>query len=161
MGNDSSQSDAKAAARSSRPVANRLREVSVDFEIPFHDVDALQIVWHGHYYKYFELARTALLRGCKLDGPEVRDLGHGMLVIESQCRHIAPLTYGDQARVTAWLADVVHRIHVQFEIQNLTRGRRAARGHTMLVATTGSGEMLHRTPDALVARLLGDAAPKR
>ena len=161
MGNDSSQSDAEAVARSGRSAANRLREVSVDFEIPFHDVDALQIVWHGHYFKYFELARTALLRNCKLDGPEVHDLGHGMLVIESHCRHIAPLAYGDQARVTAWLADVVHRIHVQFEIQNLTRGRRAARGHTMLVATNASGEMLHRTPELLVTRLLGSDTPQR
>jgi acyl-CoA thioester hydrolase len=139
-----------------RRTTRRIREVSVEFEIPFHDVDALQIVWHGHYYKYFELARTALLRACKLDGPEVRDLGHGMLVIESQCRHISPLAYGDQIRITAWLADVVHRIHVRYEIQNLTQARRAARGHTMLVATTREGEMLHRTPQGLLDRLLGD-----
>ena len=25
--------------------------------MPFHDVDALHVVWHGHYYKYLELAR--------------------------------------------------------------------------------------------------------
>ena len=139
----------------SPPAVKRLREVSVDFEVPFHDVDALQIVWHGHYFKYFELARTALMRTCKLDGPEVHDLGHGLLVIESHCRHSAPLAYGDRARVTAWLADVVHRIHIRFEIQNLTQGRRAARGHTMLVATTRSGEMLHRTPEGLIKRLQG------
>ena len=40
----------------------RLHEVHVDLEVPFHDVDVLQIVWHGHYYKYMELGRTALLR---------------------------------------------------------------------------------------------------
>jgi len=139
-----------------RRTTQRLREISVDFEIPFHDVDALQIVWHGHYYKYFELARTALLRSCKLDGPEVHDLGHGMLVIESQCRHVAPLAYGDQIRITAWLADVIHRVHIRYEIQNLTQSRRAARGHTTLVATTRNGEMLHRTPQGILDRLLGD-----
>ena len=25
--------------------------VSVELEVPFHDVDSLHIVWHGHYYK--------------------------------------------------------------------------------------------------------------
>ena len=40
----------------------RLHETSVEIEVPFHDVDALRIVWHGHYYKYLELARTQLLR---------------------------------------------------------------------------------------------------
>jgi len=147
--------DESAAESNGRRTTRRLRESSVDFEIPFHDVDALQIVWHGHYYKYFEMARTALLRSCKLDGPEVRELGHGMLVIESRCRHVSPLAYGDQIRITAWLADVVHRVHIRYEIQNLTQARRAARGHTMLVATTRRGEMLHRTPRGILDRLLG------
>ena len=131
----------------------RLRQVSVDFEIPFHDVDALQIVWHGHYYKYFELARTALMRSCQLDGPEVFEIGHGLLVIESQCRHIAPLAYGDRARVSAWFSDIVHRLHIRYEIENLSQNRRAARGHTTLVATTRKGEMLHRTPDLVLKRI--------
>ncbi|MES2605832.1 MAG: acyl-CoA thioesterase, partial [Pseudomonadota bacterium] len=29
--------------------------------IPFHDVDPAQIVWHGHYAKYLEIARGKLL----------------------------------------------------------------------------------------------------
>lgn len=132
----------------------RLHPVSVDFEVPFHDVDALQIVWHGHYYKYFELARTALMRSRKLDGTAIHDLGHKLLVIETRCRHSGPLAYGDQARVTAWFADVVHRIQILYEIHNLTQNRRAARGSTTLVATTRRGEMLHRTPEIISKRLL-------
>lgn len=153
--------DEPATESNGRRTSQRIREISVDFEIPFHDVDALQIVWHGHYYKYFELARTALLRACKLDGQEIRELGHGMLVVESHCRHISPLAYGDQIRITAWLADVVHRIHIRYEIQNLSQARRAARGHTMLVATTRKGEMLHRTPKSFLDRLLGDDSVAR
>ncbi len=45
----------------------RLHETSIEFEVPFHDVDALRVVWHGHYYKYLELARTALFRSSGLD----------------------------------------------------------------------------------------------
>jgi len=141
-----------SAARASKP---RIRETTVELDIPFHDVDALKIVWHGHYYKYYEIARTELMRSCKLDIPDVIDLGNRMLVIESHSRYISPLAYGDRARVTAWLEDVVHRIHVRYEIENLTTGRRAARGHTMLVATNREGTMLHRTPDGLQERLLG------
>ena len=151
---DESGAESGGAGRPARDRGRRLHEISVDFEVPFHDVDALQIVWHGHYYKYFELARTALMRSRKLDGPEVYELGHGLLVIESRCRHSAPLAYGDQARVTAWLADVIHRIHIRFEIHNLSQNRRAARGHTTLVSTTRTGEMLHRTPETILKRLL-------
>jgi len=33
----------------------------VEIEVPFFDVDLMEIVWHGHYLKYFEVARCALL----------------------------------------------------------------------------------------------------
>ena len=39
----------------------RLHETRVEHEVPFHDVDMTLRVWHGHYYKYLELARTARL----------------------------------------------------------------------------------------------------
>ena len=37
-------------------------QASVELEVPFHDVDVMHVAWHGHYVKYFELARCALLR---------------------------------------------------------------------------------------------------
>ena len=33
----------------------------VIIEVPFHDVDTMNVVWHGHYLKYFEIARCKLL----------------------------------------------------------------------------------------------------
>ena len=39
----------------------------VELEVPFHDIDAMQIVWHGRYVKYLEQARTALMRGLGFD----------------------------------------------------------------------------------------------
>ncbi|MCP4004224.1 MAG: acyl-CoA thioesterase [bacterium] len=132
----------------------RLHECSTELEVPFHDVDALRIVWHGHYYKYMEIARTQLLRSRKLDVKDLISLGHGLLVIESACRHTAPLRYGDRVRIAAWFGDVTHRILIAYELSNLSLGVRSARGHTTLVATTPTGEMLHRTPDSIAARLL-------
>ncbi len=35
---------------------------TIEFEIPFFDVDSMEVTWHGHYIKYFELARCALLK---------------------------------------------------------------------------------------------------
>ena len=33
----------------------------VDVTVPFHDVDMMAVAWHGHYLRYIELARCALL----------------------------------------------------------------------------------------------------
>lgn len=42
-------------------MSENIHQASVNLEIPFHDVDMMAVVWHGHYAKYFEIARCALL----------------------------------------------------------------------------------------------------
>ena len=137
-----------------REGSGRLHEVHLEFEVPFHDVDVLGIVWHGHYYKYMELGRTALLRARGLDVREIRDLGHRLLVVDSHCRHTFPLHYADRVRVNAWFVSVAPRLVVAYRIRNLTQDRCSARGQTILVTTDADGRMLPETPDALLQRLL-------
>jgi len=131
----------------------RLHETTVELEVPFYEVDPMGIVWHGHYLRYFDVARTALLRGLGLDAG--RSLGGNFvyMVSESRCRHVAPLRYGDRFRVTAWLRDVERRINVQFEIWNLSDDRLSARGHTHLVCVDEHGKMLLETPPSILKRL--------
>jgi acyl-CoA thioester hydrolase len=126
---------------------------SVELEIPFHDVDSMQIVWHGHYYKYLEQARTALLRSLGFEGFARAELPYSWVVIESQCRHIHPLRFGDRIRVDAWLVDVIYRVHIAYEIESLTAGKRAARAHTMLATLDANGALLLNTPQPLLALL--------
>lgn len=131
----------------------RLHEVHHELEVPFHDVDALQIVWHGHYYKYMEHGRTALLRSRGLDVADMRALGHRLLLVDSHCRHTFPLYYADRARVTAWFVSVAPRLVIAYRIRNLTHDRCSARGQTILITTDAEGRMLPETPDALLQRL--------
>lgn len=131
------------------------QRVEVELEVPFHDVDGLHVVWHGHYYKYFEIARTALFRACKLDVPDMIELGYRMVVIESKCRHVFPLRYGDKFRVSAWFKEFEYRLHVAFEIWNLTADRRAAKGHTVLATLDAGGNLLLATPATMSTRVTG------
>ncbi len=145
----------------------RLREVQVEHEVPFHDVDALRVVWHGHYFKYFELARTALLRSCALDAcglteGQERDLLAGryrFFVVAAGCRHVGPLRYGDRMRIHAWFSEVGRRIGIAYEIWNLTLDRRAARGHTDLASVDEEGTLQLTLPDEIRQRIRGPAAP--
>ena len=34
----------------------------VTITVPFHDVDAMGVVWHGNYFRYLEVAREQLLK---------------------------------------------------------------------------------------------------
>jgi acyl-CoA thioester hydrolase len=132
----------------------RLRETSVELEVPFRHIDMMGVVWHGHYYAYFEEARTELLRACNLDAGDLIGARFVFFVIESKCRYTHPLYYSDRIRVTAWLKDIQHRIHIAYEIHNLTHDTRAARGHTILATTDLEKNLLLETPDEIRRRLL-------
>jgi len=113
------------------------------------------VVWHGHYYKYLELARTKLLRSIGLDAGDLIGPRYRFFVIESRCRYAFPLFYGDQARVSAWLRDFKNRIFIAYEVTNLSHRRRAARGHTVLATLDADGRMLLETPDPILKRIDG------
>lgn len=132
----------------------RRKETSIELEVPFRHIDMLGVVWHGHYYAYFERARTALLRACGLDAGDLIGTRYLFFVIESKCRYAYPLHYSNRIRVTAWLKDIQHRIHIAYEIHNLTHGQRAARGHTILATTDLEKNLLLETPDEIRRRLV-------
>jgi acyl-CoA thioester hydrolase len=136
-------------------MTRREREAIVEFDVPFHDVDMMRIVWHGHYYKYLELARTELLRSCDLDAGDIIGSQYRFVVFDSRCRYVYPLRYADRVRVAAWVSDHRHRVRIAYEVTNLTVGRRAARGHTVLATTDLEGRLLMETPDEIVRRLAG------
>jgi acyl-CoA thioester hydrolase len=127
--------------------------VSIEVEIPFHDVDLLQVAWHGHYSKYLELARTSLLRSRRLDAADMLALGYRFYVTESHIRHVFPLRYAELLRVSAWFHDVENRLDIAYDLFNLTHGRRCAQASTLLVTTTAEGTLCLATPDPLLERL--------
>ena len=61
-------------------------QATVEILVPFHDVDWMQVVWHGHYYKYFEVARTKLLQSIGYDVHEMKASGYSWPVVESNCK---------------------------------------------------------------------------
>lgn len=133
--------------------------VTVDVAVAFHQCDPLGVVWHGRYFEYFEAARTRLLASVGLDVPQIRALGLRMYVTEVRCRYMAPLAYGDTARVTAWFGEREPLIRVSYDIHLVGRpGRDAwcARATTMLATTDEAGHLLPRTPDAILDLLPGD-----
>lgn len=132
---------------------NAFASATVRLRVPFHDCDPLQVVWHGRYLEYFELARTELFVARGLDVQEFRELGYRMYVSEVRCRFTHPLSYGDEVEVKAHPTAVRPLLRIAYSVRNLTRQRPSARGHTVLAVTDAAGGLLHETPDAILERL--------
>jgi acyl-CoA thioester hydrolase len=126
---------------------------NVALKVPFHHCDPLFVVWHGHYLKYFEYARCALLAQYALDVQDVRALGYRMFISDARCRYTFPLGYGDEIDVRAQLTATLPFVRVGYRVTNVTRSRASARGHTVLVTTDADGKLLATTPAPILERL--------
>ena len=123
-------------------------------EVPFHDLDPMEIVWHGNYVRYFERARHALLREFDYDYPQMRESGYGWPVIDLQLRYVRPAHFGQQLRVLAELVEWENRLRIRYEIRDAVSGMRLTRGHTVQVAVDmQNGEMCFVSPPILFAKL--------
>lgn len=125
-------------------------QASVTLEVPFFDVDMMDIVWHGHYVKYFEVARCALLDKINHNYTQMRDSGYGWPVVDMQLRYIKGAIFGQKITVTADLIEWQERLKINYLICDAQTGERLTRGSSIQVAIElASGEMQFVTPEVL------------
>jgi acyl-CoA thioester hydrolase len=135
-------------------MTRRKKIAQVKIDVPFHDLDGLNVVWHGHYYKYFEVARTAFLRAVGFDAPEMKRSGYRWFVIESHCRYVAPIRYGMMVVAKVSLADADHRLKFIYTLLDKKTGRRLATGYTVHAAVHAkTGKLSLMTPPVFLRHL--------
>lgn len=133
---------------------------SIEIEVPFHDVDAMQVAWHGHYLKYFELARCALLRSFNYDYPQMQASGYLWPVVECQLKYMRPARYGQRLRVEATLLEHENRLRIGYSIVCADSGERLTRGQTIQLAIDAATQSLQFVSPAVVLANV-EAACKR
>ena len=124
---------------------------SILVSVPFHDVDAMNVAWHGHYLKYFELARCELLQRIDYDYPQMKASGFLWPIVECQLKYVRPATYGQRLQVRATLAEYENRIRIVYEIVDAISGERLTKGYTIQVAVDAqTREMQFVSPAILI-----------
>ncbi len=131
-----------------------LLSASVDVTVQFHDCDPMGVVWHGHYFKYFEVARCALLQRFDYDYPQMHDSGFFWPLIDAQVRYIGTARYGDVVTVQADLNEWENRLRIDYVIRQRDSGKRLTKGHSIQVAVAiSNGEMQLASPSVLLQKL--------
>jgi len=127
---------------------------AVELEIPFHDVDVMRIAWHGHYAKYLEIARCALLEQIDYNVPQMEASGYAWPVIDMRIRYAQPLRFQQKIRVDARLTEWENRLKIGYLIKDAASGKRLTKAYTVQVAVAiESGEMLYASPTVLLQKL--------
>jgi acyl-CoA thioester hydrolase len=127
---------------------------SVDIEVPFHDIDVMEVAWHGHYLKYFEQARCALLRRFDYDYPQMQASGYLWPIVECRIKYVRPARYGQQLRVEAQLLEYENRLKIGYLICDAQSGERISKAQSIQVAVDArTRELQFVSPPILLEKI--------
>ena len=131
-----------------------LRQAQVIITVPFHDIDSVGIAWHGHYAKYFELARCELLESFSYGYNAMRESGYIWPVIDLNVRYIKPIRFGQRIVVQATLREWENRLLIDYLVTDADNGQRLTKGKTSQVAVDArNGELCLASPPVLFEKL--------
>ena len=102
--------------------------------VPFFDVDSMNVVWHGHYVKYLEVARCALLDKIGHNYSAMSDSGYAWPVIDLQLRYVRGAVFGQKLNVRANLVEWENRLKINYLISDVETGERLTRAVSVQVA---------------------------
>ena len=126
----------------------------IELEPAFHDIDPMNVVWHGRYVQYLELARCALLRTFDYDYPQMCESGFAWPVVDMRLRYVRPLRYGQRVAIRATVVEWENRLKIDYEVRDVVSGERLTRAYTVQVAVeVASGEMRYVCPEVLLRKL--------
>jgi len=126
----------------------------VALTVPFHDVDMMGVVWHGNYFRYFEIAREALLNQFNYGYRQMKESGYVWPVVDTRVKYRDVLTFEQAFRVQATLVEYENRLKINYAIFDAESGKRTTTGYTIQVAVEEeSNALCFVSPDILFERM--------
>lgn len=115
-------------------------ENEIQVRVRYNETDPMGFLHHAHYFVYFEMGRTELLRAAGGNYRKMEEAGLLVVVVKADCRYRRPARYDDLLRVRTTVtrvsaAKIEHEYHV-FRGEELL-----AIGHTVLAVMDRSGKV--------------------
>ncbi|WP_372524496.1 acyl-CoA thioesterase [Piscinibacter sp.] len=131
-------------------------DLSCEIEVvpAFFDLDPMDIVWHGHYVKYLELARCALLERFNYSYPQMRESGYAWPVVDMRLKYVRTASFGQKLRVRAEIVEWENRLRIEYLMRDAQTGAKVNRASSIQVAVDmNTREMCYVCPPVLWQRL--------
>jgi acyl-CoA thioester hydrolase len=131
-------------------------DLSHEIEVvpPFFDIDSMDIVWHGHYVKYLELARCALLERFDYGYTRMRESGYGWPIVDLRLKYVRPATFNQPLVVRAEIVEWENRLKIEYAIRDAKTGEKVNTAMSIQVAVDmATREMQYVCPRVLWERL--------
>ena len=116
------------------PWRNPKMEAVLELVVPFHDLDPMEVVWHGNYFKYLEQAREVLLKQLGYGYQQMYESGYMWPVVDAQLKYRHVLTFDQKIAIRAVLLEFENRLKIGYEIRDVQTGQVATTAYTIQVA---------------------------
>jgi len=128
-------------------------EILID--VPFFDLDPMNIVWHGNYLKYFELVRCELLDQFEYGYLKMQESGYLWPIIDLRVKYTNSAEFGQKLLCKASLLEYENRLKIGYEISCDNSGKRLTKGYTSQVAVCLKTKELQLVSPPILQQKLG------
>jgi acyl-CoA thioester hydrolase len=107
-------------------------------DVAFCDTDAMAVVHHSNYLKYFEEARVAWMRSRGLSDTHFPEADAALAVIEARILHHQPCGFGERLMIRLQVKRERARIRFRYTVHSDSRDEMIASGETIHVPVNKS-----------------------
>lgn len=116
--------------------------------VRFSEVDALGIVWHGHYLKFFEDGREAFGRAYELGYLDIYKHNFATPLVKINVDFKKTVKYGDHVKIiTTYVHSAAAKIIFRYEIYRESDGELVATGESTQVFMNLEHELYITVPE--------------
>lgn len=95
-------------------------ETQTNIRVRYAETDQMNVVYHGNYAQYFEVARAECIRSFGFTYKQIEELGIMMPIVDIQIKFLRPAHYDDLLTVKAILKELPleHKMEFHHEVYN-------------------------------------------
>lgn len=126
---------------------------TVKIRVIYADTDAMGIVYHTNYIKWFEIGRTENLRNIGLVYAHIESQGYNLPLTEVYCHYVSPARY-DQIIVVETTLEYVKRASMKFNYIIWDEGmeKTLVEGYSVHACTNNQGKIV-RIPPIIIDKI--------
>ena len=104
----------------------------ISFPVRYTDIDALGIVHHSNYLKWFEAGRIDFLRNADMPNHKLNMMGYFLPLSEMRCTYKSPVKYGNKILIRTNLIYMsCAKVKFEYRALNKSSGKVIAIGTTV------------------------------
>ncbi len=95
-----------------------LFESELEIKVPFHDLDPMNVVWHGNYVKYLEQSRCDMFDKIGYTYYDMKDDNYIYPIAKMSMKYVKPLSFNQKILIKTSLIEIEPAIIIKYKIFN-------------------------------------------